>query len=174
MRKMRADITGEQLRSLYHYDSSTGVFVRKVRAHDGPWNWNARYAGKVAGFLYRGYSFICIERRTYAAHRLAFLYIHDRWPVGEIDHANGDRSDNRIANLREATNSQNQFNKGPNQNNTSGFKGVSWCADKKRWAARIRVNRRLLNLGRYKTPEAAHAAYVAAALRYAGEFSRAT
>jgi hypothetical protein len=78
--------------------------------------------------------------------------------------------DNRRANLRLATVSRNMANRGKPKNNTSGFKGV--VKNRNRFRAEIRVNRQKINLGSFGTPEEAHAAYSADAVKYFGEFAR--
>jgi hypothetical protein len=88
-----------------------------------------------------------------------------------IDHINGDGLDNRQSNLRCATNQQNQFNSRKRRDNTSGFRGVCWREDKKRWRARIRVGGKQQHLGLFKTAEEAARAYDEAAKRLHGEFA---
>lgn len=89
---------------------------------------------------------------------------YGREPAGEIDHINGDPSDNRIVNLREATRAQNCANvKGT---------GVRFEEKRGKWLARICVNYRQINLGRYATREEASAAYEAAKVKHRGEFAR--
>jgi hypothetical protein len=90
----------------------------------------------------------------------------------ETDHIDGDGLNNRRSNLRIATTSENQRNRGLSANNTSGFKGVSWQKRTKKWRAEIRSNGVYWWLGDFDTPEAAHAAYVAASERLHGEFGR--
>lgn len=106
------------------------------------------------------------------AHRLAWFYAYGVWPQDQIDHRNGIRSDNRICNLREATNSLNKANERRRTDNTSGFKGVH-RRENGRWRARIGVGNRRLALGDFDTPEAAHTAYCQAAAQHFGEFARA-
>ncbi len=89
----------------------------------------------------------------------------------QVDHINGDRLDNRRSNLRWSTMSQNQANRGPTKKNTSGFKGVSWCKEKRKWAARIQVQNKMVNLGRYDEIEDAVSAYRNAAVNYFGEYA---
>jgi hypothetical protein len=90
-----------------------------------------------------------------------------------MDHANGDRGDNRIDNLREATQSQNSANSWRPHKSTTGFKGVSSSGRKtKPWAAHIKQHGKSQFLGRYDTPEAAHAAYAMKAVELFGEFAR--
>jgi hypothetical protein len=94
-------------------------------------------------------------------------------PAQYIDHKDNDPSNNRFDNLREATPTENARNVRTPKRNTSGLKGASWYAPNGKWAAKIRVNGRLLHLGYHATVEQAHAAYVAAAHAYFGEFARA-
>ena len=91
------------------------------------------------------------------------------WPY--VDHVNGNGLDNRRANLRPATNQENQRNRGKQENNTSGFKGVGWHKRIGKWQASVRVDGRLVHLGYHATPEAAARAYDAAALEHHGEFA---
>ncbi len=98
-----------------------------------------------------------------------------KWPVG-IDHINRTRDDNRWLNLREATGTQNNGNTAKPSRNTSGFKGVHWDAEHKRWRAqmdRLKGGKReKVHLGRFKDPAEAHEAYKKAASAYFGEFFR--
>ena len=120
-----------------------------------------------------GYVSIRLNGKRYAGHRLAWLYMTGKWPKTPLDHINAISSDNRWENLREADGSQNQANKRLSRQNTSGFKGVSWREDGAKWVAQIRVRGRCIYLGRFNTPEQAHAAYVAAAIEHWGAFARA-
>lgn len=88
------------------------------------------------------------------------------------DHRNGDTLDNRDGNLRIATAAQNCRNCRISKLNPSGFKGVTWDAYHHRWQAQITVDYRNIFLGRFATPEEAHAAYAMAANKYHGEFAR--
>jgi hypothetical protein len=91
------------------------------------------------------------------------------WPL--TDHRNGNGLDNRRANLREATKSQNAANRGLDRNNTSGFKGVYWNKAERKWQAHIQVDGKKRTLGRFPDPEDAARAYDAAALDAFGEFA---
>lgn len=93
------------------------------------------------------------------------------WPDRLVDHINGNRQDNRIANLRLATTSENLCNRGKPRNNTSGFKGVSWNTKFQIWQATIKFNGRNKNLGRFASREKAAEAYSKAALQYHGDFA---
>ena len=129
--------------------------------------------GDIAGAINKcGYRHIKIDGHVYYAHRLAWLHFHGRWPDDMIDHINGDRADNRICNLREATNSQNMQNTGKPSTNKSGHKGVCWDKCRQKWAVEIRINGYKIHLGRFYTIENALAHYAQANARYHGSFGR--
>jgi hypothetical protein len=158
----------ERVRQLLDYDPSTGMFRWRVKP-------SKRIGiGAVAGSLSSdGHRRIEINRVRYQAHHLAWLLTYGEWPTSVIDHANGDPDDNRIGNLRAATNAQNMQNCRRFSTNSSGFKGVTFCHQTRRWRAHIVVDGRYLHLGWFSSPEEAHAAYVAAAIEHFGEFARA-
>jgi len=150
---------------LLNYNPETGIFTRRFSRGGYP-------AGSVAGALCNGYIKIFIDGKSHSAHRLAFLVIHGHMP-DELDHINGDPSDNRIANLREATRRENQRNKGRYSNNQSGYKGASWHKSNGRWQANARDSSgKKKHLGYFNTPEAASAAYEAYAMKLHGDFFR--
>jgi hypothetical protein len=95
------------------------------------------------------------------------------WPSSlfVIDHINRDTTDNRWVNLRLATISENGANAKMRCDNKSGFKGVSWGADRGKWGAYIQVNSKSIGLGRYDILEDAVEAYKAASEKYFGEFA---
>jgi phage-related protein len=120
------------------------------------------------------YIVIRIQGKNYFAHRLAWYFATGCDPASyQIDHINGDGLDNRIANLRLASSSENQRNIGLRANNTSGFKGVHLHRESGRWRAVIYINKRQVHLGAFPTPELAHMAYCKAAAELHGEFARA-
>lgn len=110
----------------------------------------------------KGYVVIKFGGSTYRAHRLAWFFAYGSWPSQQIDHINGVRNDNRIANLRDVsprTNSQNR--KRANANNSNGLLGVSKCTERGGFIAQIRrPDGRMKHIGRFDTPEQAHAAYL--------------
>lgn len=157
----------EYLKSILSYDAGTGEF-----------RWLAKISNKVivggvaGGFNTAGYIVIGIGGRTYYAHRLAWIYTTGAAPR-QVDHRDGDRGNNRWLNLRPATNQQNVLNSKRAASNTSGFKGVSWHKGGSKWSAYIILDGRKKHLGLHDTPEAAHAAYLAAAKAAQPEFARA-
>jgi len=112
-------LTQAELKSLLDYDAESGIFRWKVqrRPQSPPGTRAGWHSGKKAQRIELG-------GKNYLAHRLAWFYVHGVWP-DQIDHINGDRSDNRIANLRAANNSQNQANMKAKGNNSTGYRGVS-------------------------------------------------
>jgi HNH endonuclease/AP2 domain len=165
----KSELTQERLKELLHYDPETGVFR---------WLQPPSYVvkrGDVAGSLNKttGYRLIHIGGRNYKAHRLAWLYMTGAWCRPMIDHRDCDRTNNRWKNLRCATFSANAANRGRPRNNASGFKGVHRRRDSGKWRAQIWKDGRAIYLGQFRTPEEAHAAYVAKARELFGEFARA-
>lgn len=154
----------DQLKAEVEYVPETGRFhwlvsKRGVRA------------GSEAGFQRQsGYREIRVSWTLYRAHRLAWFYMTGEWPKESIDHINGDKSDNRWANLRLANKSQNAVNY-PRKNKT-GFRGVSRTASGK-YGASSKKNYKSFYLGSFDTPEAAHSAYCDAAKKMHGAFARA-
>lgn len=137
---LKRDVTPAQLRQLFDYDPSTGVFTHLTyRGRKG----GRTEIGSIAGYVNPlGYRLIGIRGRGYMAHRLAWLYVYGRWPNRFIDHVNGKPDDNRIENLREADYKENGENRKLNRTNTSGHRGVSWDRDRQRWVATV-IHRRL-------------------------------
>lgn len=86
------------------------------------------------------------------------------------DHIDRDTLNNQRSNLRHCTIRQNAMNVGPQRNNTSGYKGVTWHKKDKKWQASIGLNGKITYLGSYKTAEEAHRAYCAIGEKVYGEF----
>ena len=155
------ELTAEYLRSVLHYVQETGIFTWKVSTS------NRVKVGGIAGSLDGGgYLQIRLQRRPHLAHRLAWLYVYGSWPKDQIDHINRDRADNRIENLREATNKQNMQNRSKSSHNTSGHPGVSWYKRISKWVAKIMHNQKQIHLGCFNTIEEAIAARKAAEKLY--------
>ena len=134
------------------YDEQTGLFAWKQKRQ-------GVIDGKFGNLEKTGYVRAKVLNKKYLAHRLAWFIVNKRWPDGQIDHINGDRSDNRIANLRVVDQSGNSQNRRTKQkNNQSGFFGVHISGAK--WRAQIRIEKKLKHLGLFDTPELASKAYI--------------
>jgi len=142
---------------------------------DGQLYWKERInssidLSKPAGFIgYGGYRSIRIEGKDYRAHRLVWKYHYGKDPKEFIDHIDGNRVNNNIENLREATKQQNNFNRGPHKNNKLGIKGVSKHRNK--YTARIEINGKEKYLGFFDTIEEARLAREEAEIKFFKEFS---
>lgn len=147
----------ERVKNLLSYDEDTGCLTWIERPNSPA--WNAKHAGKRAGCLdvSEGYVRVAIDRRLYLAHRLAWLIFTGEEP-DKIDHINGDRSDNRIVNLRNVSTADNNRNVKMRKDNTSGVTGVSPCRQSGQWRASIKIDGRNKCLGRYDDLAAAVAA----------------
>ncbi len=157
-------LTAERLRELLRYEPERGDFVCLVRR-------GGRLVGDIAGTPgLDGHIQIQIDNKIYQAGRLAWLWMTGEWPPNMVDHIDNIGTNNRWANLRLATRSQNLHNRGKNRNNTTGFKGVS--RSRTGFSAEISVDKNRTRLGTFPTAEAAHAAYCRAAERLRGEFAR--
>ncbi len=165
--KQRDDLTQAKLQQLLDYDPHTGSFRWKKSFKHG----QAKIHTIAGSTGFYGYRHITLQGLSYRAHRLAWLYIYGHWPTEVIDHINHIRDDNRIINLREATAFQNQWNKMYACNNTSGYKGVSWCNQKKMWRAQIMFNNKSKHLGHFRTSVQAAEVYKTAAEKLFGEFA---
>ena len=143
------------LRGLLRYEPESGDFYW-LGAKKG------LAAGAKAGTLCNGYVRIGIDKRIYAAHALAWLWVYGKLPSA-LDHIDGCRSNNRIGNMRECSQAQNlQNQRRARSDSTSGLLGVSWRKQVGKWRACITVAGHHKELGHYGTKDEAYAAYVAA------------
>lgn len=169
-----AELTYDVLRQLLKYEPETGklFWLRRPSAmfktEASSKRWHANFYGKEAftAINSEGYRTGTIFERPYKAHRVIWALVYGQWPKGQIDHINGDRTDNLIANLRDVTVATNQRNAKMQTNNTSGVTGVSWARRHRKWRAGVRVGDLTLHLGHFDTIEAASAARAAANERY--------
>lgn len=144
------------------YIPASGALIWLAKTGDSPevMRWNKRYAGKDAGCVdERGYLRVVIlvngRKQKIRGHTLAWFIVHGAVPSGEIDHINGVRSDNRIANLRQVSRSENQRNKGLQKNSSTGYVGVTRSRGRDKWEAYGRDGDRRIYLGLFDSPEAA-------------------
>ena len=153
--------TREQILSLLSYDPETGLFRWKETRRN-------RKAGAVAGSFCSGYIRIGFAATSYFAHRLAYVVMTGDilTSADEIDHCNGVKTDNRWANLRILSRSDNVHNAGPSRVNSSGCRGVHWRPYNRKWIATITVNGRKIHIGTFVTKEEAQKARKAAEITY--------
>lgn len=145
------------LAALIDYNTDTGVMIWRERGPDVAGGvgysvqWNGRYAGQpaLAHQMPSGYLTGCVLGVAVRAHRVAWAIANGAWPVGEIDHINGIRTDNRLSNLRDVPKEINGRNQKLHVTNTSGVAGVSFKKDKGLWRARIRIDGRMKTVGTY-------------------------
>lgn len=162
-----ADKRGDQVNqievmSLFDYRDG-GLFWRVTRGN------NAKAGCRAGATMKTGYRSIHISGRRFQEHRLVFLWHHGFMPT-QIDHVNGDKSDNRVENLREADYSRNQMNT-RDRKSATGYRGVRFVEKTGRWSARIYQNGREIRIGTFDSPEEASAAYKAKAAELFGEFA---
>jgi hypothetical protein len=155
-------ITQEQLKEFLEYDKETGVFIRKI-------DWYKSKKGDIAGTDDgRGYKKIWILGKKYLLHRLAWLYVYGKFPDNDIDHINGNPSDNRIENLRDVSKSCNLQNQSRmHKNNKSGMLGV--VAHYGKYRAQLTIKGITLKSKRFESKEEAHAEYIKMKRFYHGE-----
>lgn len=149
----------ETLVSKLVYDHETGKLSR-------------RCSGMEAGCTHsNGYVYVSICGKPFMAHRIAWVIFFGEEPKSELDHINGNKADNRISNLREASHSENLANRKAQKNNMTGFKGVSYHKHSGRFMARAVKNGKTFNLGYFNTADEAHEAYKKIALSLHGDFA---
>lgn len=157
---MKDDLSQEFLKSILEYNQDTGEFfwINPKRSWVAP--------GTKAGSVeVKGYVVININGGLYKAHRLAWLYVYGEWPKNQLDHIDRNKQNNRIGNLRQATNGQNQQNTPKYRTKAlvkSKYKGVSWREQSKKWQVEIQVNKKRYNLGMFVCEEDAAIAYLEA------------
>lgn len=155
----------DTLNQLFEYRDGM-IFWRKRPAFNIP-------AGSRAGsFSNDGYRKLKINNIGYVEHRIIWIMFNGEMPEGyQIDHKDCNPSNNKIENLRLATQTQNRYNQARYKKNKSGYKGVGWHKAHGVWRARMGINKKVIHLGSFKTPELAHQAYKDAAIKIQGEFA---
>lgn len=170
------ELNAENVHDLFRYERESGKLFWKKRGLEyfatGPRQanavatWNSRHAGtEITSRDAKGYIHTRVFGKPAKAHRIIWLLVRGRWP-DQIDHINGDKSDNRIENLRDVTNQQNQRNTRRPSDNTSGVVGVMWNKKCQKWRAVISVDGRKKHLGLFDIFEEAVSARRAAEARY--------
>ena len=157
--------TPDRLREAFDYEPETGLLTWRIRTSNR--SFIGREAGSPDG---QGYRILMLDKCLLRTHRVAFAHYHGTWPTGFIDHINGNRSDNRISNLRDVSNAENlQNNWEPQKNSTTGLRGAVRTKYPGVYAAEISVNKVRHRLGTFRSPEEAHAAYLEAKRKLHGE-----
>lgn len=149
-----------RLKELFLYKPEDGFFV---------WRDTMTIAGSIVP---KGYVVICIDGERYFAHRLAWKYVYGNDPVMDLDHIDTNGLNNKISNLREATNHQNHYNTTCYRNSKTQVKGVSWSKANKKWRSEIQANGVRIFLGYHSNLKTAKMAYRRAAKKYHGEFAK--
>jgi hypothetical protein len=142
-------LTQAELKEVLNYHPETGIFTWKKRTS------NRVKVGSIAGNVHNcGYIELKVNNNRVLAHRLAWLYEHGELPI-LIDHINGDKKDNRISNLRQASYSENAYNSKIRTDNKSGVRCVSWDKARNSWEVRVKLNGKLNHYGNYNDLEEA-------------------
>ena len=165
IREVKLMLTAARLREALDYDPATGRFRWK--------QCKARWMGSglIAGCPHiAGYWMIGIDRKRYLAHRLAWLWVHGKWPENQIDHKDGNRRNNAISNLREATNGQNMTNRPASNRSKTGIRGVYIHKPSGRYRVQLGHHRRI-HIGYFDDLESASAAALRAAKVLHGAFT---
>lgn len=148
---MSQELSDEILKKYLEYNSITGVFTNKITRSN-------KLAGSIAGTAdTKGYIMISINNCKFLAHRLAWLYMYGYWPDSDLDHVDGNRTNNSISNLRKATRSQNNYNRTSNRNKNE-YRGVCKTSSGK-FSASIKVGGKDVYIGNFMTVEEASLAY---------------
>jgi hypothetical protein len=150
------------------YCLETGVF--RWKKHMGG---RAPKAGGFAGTPHiAGYTQIGYKQNIYLAHRLAWLFVHGSWPEKDLDHINGNKTDNRICNLRECTHAENMLNRRKQKNNRVGHKNICLPRGRNQYVVRIAKHGKTHCAGYYYSLEDAIKARDAALKKVCGEFAK--
>lgn len=164
----------EMLKALLSLDTATGKLTWVRRSADLFANpkraecWNAKYAGVEAFTADKGNGYRTgrIGKRNYLGHRVVWALHHGSWPEHQIDHINGNRSDNRLANLRDVPEAENHRNVRQRVNHASGVTGVYWHKQISKWIANITVDGKTKYLGAFADKVDAANAYELAKVQH--------
>ena len=157
-------LTQSDLHELFNF--SNGILICKK-----PTNTKIKIGDFVGSLHIEGYLKTKIYKKEYLLHRLIFMWNYGYLPK-YIDHINGIKTDNRIENLRPATNSQNCQNSKKRLTNTSGYKNVFWRKDRQKWTVLVSVNNKLKSFGCFDNLELADLVAQEAREKYHKEFAR--
>lgn len=135
-----------KIEDLLEYHPNTGEIFWKISP-----NLGYTKAGDLAGTIdNKGYRVISVGRKRYKAHRIAWYIYYGEWPKSQIDHIDRNKQNNKIDNLRDVTQSVNQFNSGARKDSSTGHRGICWNKKRQKWQVRIQVNGKRKELGFFK------------------------
>lgn len=158
----------QELARLFDYNALTGELRWRVSRAQ-------RCAGDIAGSLKKdGYWVVGLNNTTFKAHRIIWKLVSGKEPEDQIDHIDTDPSNNRWANLREASACQNMQNRTRHSNSSSGVKGVSYNKSERKWDAYIMADRKFRLIGRFKDKDIAARVVAEERQRLHGDFARFT
>ena len=156
-------ITKEFLLDRYIYDDGRLLYRKNI---------GSGIAGQEVGTFDRdGYKRTTINRKPYRIHRLIFM-MHYGYIPKILDHIDKNPNNNKIENIRIATHSQNNSNRGMHKRNVSGYKGVAFLKDRNLYRAKLVVDKKQVYMKTFKTAEEAYKAYCNASKQFCKEFSR--
>jgi HNH endonuclease/AP2 domain len=159
-RPIKERVSIKRLHELFEYDTETGFLIRKKGGRRGVLIKASKIRRKK----------IYIDGNEYSMHTVCFAHYNKYWAPVLVDHKDGDISNTKPDNLREATHTQNQQN--IIRSNPHGYKGVTWRNRKKKpWLSKIRIDGVRINLGSFATAYEAAVAYENACIKYHGEFA---
>ncbi len=154
-----------ELKRLLAYDPETGLLTWKVKPS------KKVNVGDTIKTKSHDYLVVRIYGKQYLQHRLIWFYVYGTWPKNQIDHKNLNKIDNRIDNLREATNQENHFNLPLSRRNKSGYKGVHWSKNRNKWRVEYTLNCKRFEGGYFDNVEDAALKYRELTKKLHGEFA---
>jgi len=156
----------QQVQELFEYRDGA-LYWKKIN----PLAHCIKVGNKVGSRHHSGYIYTRVNGLNIAEHRLIFL-MHNGYLPEEVDHIDGDRTNNKIKNLRAATALTNAQNAGIRKDNTSGVKGVNWNKTNNCWQVRVQANNKRILIGNFKDLELAELVSIEARNKYHGQFAR--
>lgn len=160
-------LTAEIARQFLSYDPDSGSLTWLIS------RGTVKAGSSVCRVSNRGYLTVKLLGKTYQAHRIAWLITYGEWPI-TIDHINRQRTDNRLVNLRNATQQQNMCNVPRKRTNTSGVRGVSWQSQSRKWQVEVKADGKRYYLGSYRDIELAELVASEARIKLHKEYASCT